>query len=394
MKRMSMIVSLAVGLFLFTACGGNGKNVEEQAIDIIVNYAETNGDATQPTVEDYTNTGVVGVNSENISELNNLVATLTGEDVDTAEEIQALLGESENNAPVVKLPKSPIRIKTGEKIKISDKGSYDIDGDILTYKWTEGDKLLGTDKFIIFQKNKVGNYTITLTVTDDLGLSGSADVRIEVKQKFISKTLTHNGTSYKTIKSKKTGKIWLDRNLGAANVCESFDDTGCYGDYYQWGRGFDGHEDSMSPVTSILATNVNDVGHGKFIVNVNSAYDWTSIDGNGKIREKNWSKVDGSSICPKGFRVPTIIELKSELFSPYALNIKNRNDAFKSFLKLPSEGYREYSSGDIIREGDFGGLWVTSVLGPYSRAISYDENGASATHDNRAGALSVRCISQ
>jgi hypothetical protein len=59
-------------------------------------------------------------------------------------------------------------------------------------------------------------------------------------------SITHNGTSYGTVKSPYTGKIWLDRNLGASQVCDrnnSFTDNNdyvtsqqnCFGDYYQWG---------------------------------------------------------------------------------------------------------------------------------------------------------------
>jgi hypothetical protein len=39
-----------------------------------------------------------------------------------------------------------------------------------------------------------------------------------------------------------TGKIWMDRNLGASRVATSVSDTLAYGDLYQWGRGTDGHE--------------------------------------------------------------------------------------------------------------------------------------------------------
>jgi hypothetical protein len=39
-----------------------------------------------------------------------------------------------------------------------------------------------------------------------------------------------------------TGKVWLDRNLGARQVCTSSTDAACFGDLYQWGRAKDGHE--------------------------------------------------------------------------------------------------------------------------------------------------------
>ena len=39
-----------------------------------------------------------------------------------------------------------------------------------------------------------------------------------------------------------TGKVWMDRNLGAAQVATSATDEAAYGDLYQWGRPEDGHE--------------------------------------------------------------------------------------------------------------------------------------------------------
>jgi len=61
---------------------------------------------------------------------------------------------------------------------------------------------------------------------------------------FLSETLIHNGLEYKTVKS-ATGKIWMDRNLGASQVATSSTDAAAYGDLYQWGRAADGHENLL-----------------------------------------------------------------------------------------------------------------------------------------------------
>jgi hypothetical protein len=65
-----------------------------------------------------------------------------------------------------------------------------------------------------------------------------------------------NGVSYNMITSPNTGRIWLDRNLGATKVADSKDaaDTDAYGDLYQWGRRKDGHEDREN--TSIDSSNL------------------------------------------------------------------------------------------------------------------------------------------
>ncbi|VVM21411.1 hypothetical protein BSPWISOXPB_2895 [uncultured Gammaproteobacteria bacterium] len=40
---------------------------------------------------------------------------------------------------------------------------------------------------------------------------------------------------YITLESPITGKIWLDRNLGATQAATSRTDSASYGDLYQWG---------------------------------------------------------------------------------------------------------------------------------------------------------------
>jgi hypothetical protein len=44
----------------------------------------------------------------------------------------------------------------------------------------------------------------------------------------------------------RTGRIWMDKNLGAKQVATSPDDSLAFGFYYQWGRGSDGHQERLS----------------------------------------------------------------------------------------------------------------------------------------------------
>jgi len=199
-------------------------------------------------------------------------------------------------------------------------------------------------------------------------------------------TIVYHGKSYKEIKSPYTGRIWLDRNLGADRVCTSYDDTQCYGDYYQWGRGYDGHQDKNSADTPTLASNVNNSG-SSFITSSSSPFDWTLADSDGSQRFSNWSKTDSSSICPNGFRVPTLSELKAETLDA---NVTNSATAFSNFLKLPSAGYREYDG--TMFDIDFGGSIWTISQGNYSSKIKFDNSNAFVTIYSRAAGNSVRCI--
>jgi len=206
--------------------------------------------------------------------------------------------------------------------------------------------------------------------------------------------ITHNGTTYGTVTSPYTGKIWLDRNLGATQVCTSFDDVACYGDYYQWGRNADGHENKMSNTTTTIALNVNNVGHGDFIATENSPYDWVVFfDSTGTTRSENWSKIDGSSVCPLGFRVPTLDEMEAELFDAGSAEIQDRDDAFNSFLAFPSAGYRDLFNGSMGNVGSWGDVWLSSADGSGASGLYFNSGVAGwLSIGFRADGFSVRCL--
>ena len=205
---------------------------------------------------------------------------------------------------------------------------------------------------------------------------------------ILDDSITHNGTTYGKVTSPYTGRVWLDRNLGASKVCASLDDTACYGDYYQWGRNADEHQKSSSFDVPTLANNVTNVGHGDFITTSLSPHDWASVDANGATRSVNWTATDGSSVCPVGFRVPTIAELKGELLDVGSAEIANNTDAFNSFLRLPSAGYKKRSTASMESMGSWGYIWSSSVN---SNSIFF--SGASLVFDtSRSYGFSVRCI--
>jgi len=312
-----------------------------------------------------------------------------------------------------------IPVASDESIYTAQDSSVDVtltgtdgDSDPLTYTVFSGPlhgTLTGTAPDVIYTPDSayVGSDSFTFQVNDGFEDSTLGTVYISVgvsptptptpnpsptpTPTPTPSTITHNGTTYGTVTSPYTGKVWLDRNLGAAQVCTSFNDTACYGDYYQWGRNFDGHQDSGSTTTSVLATNVNNVGHGDFIA---TAVEWASVDSNGTIRSVNWSKIDGTSVCPIGFRVPTSIELRAELLYG-SMRIKNRDDAFNMFLHLPSSGFRNNYNGVMRNIDTQGGIWSSSF---YERKGSgvyayYDVSSAEehAVYGTVMG-YPVRCI--
>lgn len=273
-------------------------------------------------------------------------------------------------------------VTEGESVTLDGSGSSDSDGNIVSYEWSESSTVLGTGETLDLNLS-VGVHTIDLTVTDNGGASSIDTLTVTVN------AISHNGITYSIVTSPYTGKVWLDRNIGATNVCTALDDTDCYGDYYQWGRNTDGHEKSDSNITTTLAPTINP-GHGNFIAipTYTPPNDWTSADSTGDNRSTRWSSTDASSVCPKGFRVPTVAELRAETID---VGVNNSTDAFNSFLKLPSAGQR-FRTGGMEYIGSRGYYWTSTPNGTLSTAIGYDDVTSLISNYNRANGSSVRCI--
>lgn len=168
-----------------------------------------------------------------------------------------------------------------------------------------------------------------------------------------------------------TGKIWMDRNLGASQVATASNDAASFGDIYQWGRLTDGHEKGTSGTTTTQSS--TDIpGNSNFII-INS--DWRNPQ-----NPNLWQGVNGANNpCPGGFRIPTDAEFAAE--APY-LNL----------LNLPDGGYRNLSNGALSPNG-YGYYWTSDVIGTAS-GIHYFSGGTDMGFFsiNRGYGFSVRCI--
>ncbi|CAK8713637.1 hypothetical protein GMJAKD_02870 [Candidatus Electrothrix aarhusensis] len=156
-----------------------------------------------------------------------------------------------------------------------------------------------------------------------------------------------------TVTSPATGRVWMDRNLGASRVATSMTDTEAYGSLYQWGRRTDGHEKRNSPTTTTLSP--TDVpGHGNFIVNNSEPYDWRTSPNNNL-----WQGESGiNNPCPTGFRLPTESELQAEVDT---WSSEDAAGAFGSVLKMPAAGYRNFDSGSLVYEATSGVYWTSTI---------------------------------
>jgi hypothetical protein len=188
-----------------------------------------------------------------------------------------------------------------------------------------------------------------------------------------------------TVLNPKTGKIWMDRNLGATQVATSSTDAASYGDLFQWGRRTDGHQIRTS-LTTPTQSSLDQPANINFIIAPDSPYDWRSGQ-----NANLWQGVSGTNNpCPSGYRLPTDIELAAELAS---WSSSDRAGAFASPLKLPMAGRRFYF-GSLYPENTTGFYWSSTVSGTSSLALtfSFDTMSTPISPNGRANGGSVRCI--
>ena len=181
-----------------------------------------------------------------------------------------------------------------------------------------------------------------------------------------------------------TGKIWMDRNLGAGRVATGSTDSEAYGDLFQWGRTADGHEKRNSPTTTTLSTS-DTPGHGNFILLTEHPYDWRTTQ-----NDNLWQATGGiNNPCPANYRVPTEAEWQAERQS---WGSNTAAGAFASPLKLTVAGLRSEENGALAEVGTIGSYWSTSVSSNLVWHLFFDSSDAAMDNYSRATGRSVRCI--
>jgi hypothetical protein len=253
----------------------------------------------------------------------------------------------------------------------------------------------------------VGAGNLTYTITGTPSGAGTANFALNIGGKTCTLSRTVNyaypaGTVYcngtptivNEVTNATTGKIWMDRNLGATQVATSSTTASAYGDLYQWGRRGDGHQCRNSTTTNTLSS-VDQPTHGDFIISTTSA-DWRNPQ-----NTSLWQGVNGvNNPCPIGFRVPTIFELENERLSWVQAPINSTNNAagaLASPLKLPMTGARDgYNNGVLTSVGTIGYYWSSTISSnvSISQVLSFNSTNATITGAGfgRIVGVSVRCI--
>ena len=247
----------------------------------------------------------------------------------------------------------------------------------------------------------IGNGSITINISGIPSSPGYANFAINLGGQLCSLILivyvappsqyqagtvfcTSTPTTVVEVYSTATGKIWMDRNLGATNVANSIADVTAYGDLYQWGRFSDGHQCRTSTTTTALSSSLSP-GNPNFIISSSTPYDWINPP-----TSHLWQGVNGiNNPCPTGFRLPTMAEFESEYLS-WGWGVNGYNP-FTSILKLTYAGFR--LDGILNQVNTSGAYWTSSYSGNSSRFLSFSVgNSVSNGISLREYGFTVRCI--
>jgi len=295
------------------------------------------------------------------------------------------------------------QLKCGDEIKLKKGAYYSFTAPTyicnpkncdVTYKWEVEDSngviQSGFGKTFNYNFSVANTYTVTFTPI--CGGKRCAPCKITV---IIENLIQHDpdpiGIPYELpsgtgdITNPKTGKTWMNKNLGATHVATSSTDSLAYGDLYQWGRLTDGHEKRTSSTTTTLSS--TDIpGHNNFIINNTSYSDWRTPKNNNL-----WQGVNGvNNPCPSGYRLPTAAEMEAERLS---WTSNDAAGAFASPLKWTVGGARN-NLGQLNSVNQMGYYWSSSVVNSsYSyRFLIFDSVNTGIFQNYRIAGFCVRCI--
>ncbi len=223
--------------------------------NIVINFLGTSSDpdGDQVTVSwdfgDGSNAGNILNPSHSYTKLGQYLVTLRGSDPGKLSDSDSILINIEGIKPVAVLDADKTDVKVNEQIQFSGVKSSDKDGKIISYSWNFGDGNFGNGVNIQHSFNVEGTYTVTLTVTDDDGLTGTATKKITVSKvqpanlppvaviltstlnANINELITFDGTNSFDPDGKIVNYFWDfgdGSSANGANLQHSFNNVGIY----------------------------------------------------------------------------------------------------------------------------------------------------------------------
>ncbi len=220
---------------------------------------------------------------------------------------------------------------------------------------------------------------------------------------------------YLPVTNPKTGRIWLNNNLGAeyakknssnynpSQQATASNDHLAYGSLFQWGRKADSHE-LIIWSNDIYGTGeygtttfkANEPSNSRYIIEANAQHDW-------RVNRDDtlWaSESSANNVCPVGYRLPLnpneANDGENEWYQETnTWSTKNMVGALTSNLKLVRIGIHDGTNGTISGSSGLGGYWTGSAYGVNAHTMDFNSNRVRTNNvifNYRADGNYVRCI--
>ena len=135
----------------------------------------------------------------------------------------------QNKSPVAVIDPAYQEITAGGTIFFDGEGSYDEDGEVVSYTWSFGEQSLSSTQISRTQSlnegvsaqhvfYETGLYTVTLTVTDDKGATNSVQAQVRVKPLEVKITFTPYALNPKSKGKWVQATIWLPKGYDASQI--------------------------------------------------------------------------------------------------------------------------------------------------------------------------------
>ncbi|QPB86050.1 PKD domain-containing protein [Pseudoalteromonas rubra] len=189
----------------FSASGSNDANGS------IVSYLWEFGDGN-------TSTSLSPIHTYQSTDVFTVKLTVTDNDGNTSTDTTTAEVKLERVAPTAQA-NGPYSAMNGQSVTFSSAGSEDTDGNIVSYLWQFGDGNSSSDANPTHTYAQAGNYTATLKVTDNDGLSHSAQALVDITG--IEYCSASGNTRYEWIANVQSGTF---SNPSPANGYSDFSD--------------------------------------------------------------------------------------------------------------------------------------------------------------------------
>ena len=236
----------------------------------------------------------------------------------------------------------------------------------------------------ISQLQRGGTYSVRAFAFTEFGEAWGQNIEFTTVDWLIDEE-----TSIIEVINPATGRVWMDRNLGATRVALSSTDVQSFGSLYQWGRAADGHQIRTSGTTSLLS-DTDQPNHGLFITTTSQfSGDWRA-----QRSDHLWQTPEYiNNPCPEGFRAPTQAEWDQERATWFT---NTAASAFASPLKLPMPANRA-TNGNVNSHPptspfNRGYYWTINIENRFSRYFTFNNNEAVFNSASRSSGFSIRCI--